>query len=36
MNHDPTTTIIGGIELAAYFSRASMPEGLNLLSWRIT
>jgi hypothetical protein len=35
-NHDPTTMSIGGIELAAYFRRASMPEGFNLLSWRIT
>jgi hypothetical protein len=36
LNHDPATTSISGIELAAYFSRASMPEGRNLLSWRIT
>ncbi len=35
MNLCPTTTIVDGTELAAYFLRAGMPEGLSLLCWRI-
>ena len=35
LNLYSTTTIISGTELAAYFGRASVPDGRSLLSWRI-
>lgn len=35
INLYPISTIIDGTGLAAHFRRASMPEGLSLLCWRI-
>ena len=35
LNLYPTTAIIGGTELAAYFKHANMSDAPSLLSWRV-